>query len=83
MFAGLGCVGVGSWSSRGPDNGLCISVDDVRGFHFVFKMPELCFGNIPSFLVDLGEDSMTRWGVYFSAVNKVRLECPLRGVGDM
>ena len=81
MFAGLGCVGVGSWSSRGLDNGLRVGVNGVGGFYHVLKMSELCFGKIHRFLVDLGEDSMTRLGVYSSAVNKVVLQCPLRAVG--
>ena len=49
MFAGLGCVGVGSWSSRGPDNGLRVGVNYVGGFYHVLKMSELCLGKIHRF----------------------------------
>ena len=44
MLAGLGCVGVGSWSSRGLDNGLRVGVNYVGGFYHDLKMSELFSG---------------------------------------
>ena len=53
MFAGLGCVGVGSWSSRGPDNGLRVGVNYVGGFSHVLKSVRLKSGKTPRIIRQL------------------------------
>ena len=77
MCAGVNGVSIGVGTVYRLDDGLCISVDDVRGFHHVlvsFKFD--CWRSI-------GENDMTGGSVDSSTVDEMLLECPLRGVGYM
>ena len=74
------CVGVGARVVCRFNDGLGVRIDHIWGLHQMSDVFELD-GWRQFVLTGLRKNSVAGGSVYSSAVNKVVLQCPLRGVG--